>query len=102
MIYAEKRGIQELLYESRKLASSSSFGTTVRLNTQEQSSALVGIIENGKIVSWPKGLVLTYCVLQNTYASKNDYDIVCQNMRKATDLRHRTCMKSFPDCHPQN
>jgi hypothetical protein len=62
---------------------------------QPQSEALVGIVQNGKIVRWKEGLVLTYCVLKGTLFSQERYQMVRDHMRRATEDWQKTCGITF-------
>lgn len=59
------------------------------------SPALVGITENGKIVRWSQGAVLTYCVLKNTFESNAQYEQVRDNMKTATGDWEDACGVNF-------
>jgi hypothetical protein len=60
-----------------------------------EARGLVGITQGGKIVRWQDGLVLTYCVLQQTFSNGNQYQIVRDNMLQATGEWEATCGVKF-------
>lgn len=62
---------------------------------QEGRSSLVGVTSNGKLVRWKPGLVLTYCVLRNTFASQERYDQAVAGMKQATWAWENTCGIKF-------
>ena len=63
---------------------------------EPQSGALVGIItQGGKIVRWTDDLTLTYCVLRGTFSSRERYELVRDNMQKATEGWQRVCGIQF-------
>lgn len=62
---------------------------------QEGRSSLVGVTENGKLVRWKPGLVLTYCVLKNTFSSQARYDEAVAAMKQATWGWENTCGIKF-------
>jgi hypothetical protein len=55
------------------------------------TSALVGIAADGQIVRWAPDVVLTYCVLRQTFSSDEEYELVVDNMRRATRDWMTTC-----------
>lgn len=64
----------------------------------QQPGALLGIIENGKIVRWNEGLVLSYCLLKWTFTGPQQlehYDLVRQSMLRATKAWEETCGVQF-------
>jgi hypothetical protein len=79
---------QETLKKARLLGIST-------MTEQPQSDALVGIVQNGKLVRWKEGLVLTYCVLKGTLFSQERYQLVCDSMKKATEDWQKTCGVHF-------
>jgi len=58
-------------------------------------SALVGVLQNGKLVRWKEGKVLKYCVLKNTFADNAEYLLVRQSIEKATQAWEDTCGINF-------
>jgi hypothetical protein len=56
---------------------------------------LIGIMHGGKIVRWEPGVVLSYCVLKETFPNTEDYDMVVANMQKATSDWEKTCGVKF-------
>ena len=59
------------------------------------TSALVGIVQGGKLVRWSPGTVLTYCVLKITFPREEWYEEVVTNMRLATEAWEATCGVRF-------
>jgi hypothetical protein len=59
------------------------------------TSALVGIVQGGKLVRWSPGTVLTYCVLSSTFPREEWYDEVVANMQLATEAWEATCGVEF-------
>ena len=60
-----------------------------------QSPALVGITDNGRIVRWAPGVVLSYCVLRNTFETNDRYEEVRESMRGATEEWEEVCGIEF-------
>jgi len=61
----------------------------------EQPSALVGMKIGDQLVRWAEGLVLTYCVLRDTFLSPQDYQTVVANMAQATGEWEGICGVKF-------
>jgi hypothetical protein len=59
------------------------------------SSYLVGIVQDGKLVRWNPGTVLTYCVLRNTFPRQEWYEEVVANMQLATEAWEAVCGIEF-------
>jgi hypothetical protein len=70
-IYAQQR---EALERERALQKERAALGAGDVAPQEGRSSLVGVTANGKLVRWKPGLVLTYCVLKNTFASEDRYN----------------------------
>ncbi len=49
----------------------------------EGRTKLLAVSENGKIVRWQPGMVLSYCVLKSTFADASNYELVRNNMQRA-------------------
>lgn len=56
---------------------------------------LVGIVQDGKLVRWSPGTVLSYCVLQNTFPRQEWYEEVVANMQLATQAWESICGVKF-------
>jgi len=56
---------------------------------------LTGILHGGKLVRWELGLVLSYCVLKETFPDAANYEMVVTNMQKATSDWEKTCGVKF-------
>ena len=65
------------------------------------SPELVGITENGKIVRWAPGVVLSYCVLKGTFSSDAHYEEARDNMLAATQAWMDTCGVQFENKDPR-
>jgi hypothetical protein len=59
------------------------------------TSALVGMVQDGKLVRWRPGTVLSYCVLANTFPRQEWYEEVVSNMRLATAAWENVCGVQF-------
>ena len=60
-----------------------------------RNSELVAVTQNGKIVRWKEGKVLTYCVLKNTFGSNEEYLLARQSVAKATTAWSDVCGIEF-------
>lgn len=56
---------------------------------------LVGMLEDGKLVRWAPGQVLTYCVQRATFHGNDEYATVRTNMMAATRAWEETCGVAF-------
>jgi hypothetical protein len=66
------------------------------IGPEPMSGALIGIqTREGKFVRWKPGTILTYCVLRDTFSSQERYELVRDNMQKATDDWQRICGVQF-------
>jgi hypothetical protein len=59
------------------------------------SSSLVGIVQDGKLVRWSPGTMLSYCVLINTFPRQEWYEETVTNMQLATEEWEATCGVKF-------
>lgn len=62
---------------------------------ESRTGALLGIVQNGRLVRWRPGFVLTYCVLRQTFESQEQYELVRDNMVVATQDWESTCGVEF-------
>lgn len=56
---------------------------------------LLGMLENGRIVRWRPGLVLSYCVLKRTFGDEAKYQLVRNSMQQAAWAWESTCGVQF-------
>jgi len=56
---------------------------------------LIGILQNGKLVRWPPGFEITYCVLRSTFQDEDQYATVRANMMAATRDWEDVCGVKF-------
>lgn len=61
----------------------------------ERRSSLLAISENGKLVRWKPGTVLSFCVLKNTFGDEAKYEMARNNMLAATWDWEATCGVKF-------
>jgi Matrixin len=93
LFYAQQ---QEAIAQARA-ARRAAEGAGIRLigTIQAPSSELIGIVQEGKIVRWRPGMELTYCVLKSTFPNVANYELVRENMEKATSDWEKTCGVHF-------
>lgn len=63
-----------------------------------ERSALLGVTREGKMVRWKDGLVLTYCVLKNTFTigdTEQNYKMVKDNLKLAAGAWESVCGIKF-------
>ena len=107
--YALQRERQEQARQSRNMLELAGMG--IANLTQPASGGivspeprgLVGIMQDGQLVRWAEGKVLTYCVLRATFGGDDaqaHYQLVVDSMTKATRAWEKTCRVRF-EYHPE-
>jgi matrixin len=93
LFYAQQ---QEAIAQARA-AQRAAEGEGIRLigTLHSPSSELIGIVEQGKLVRWRPGLTLTYCVLKRTFSDLANYELICDNMERASASWEKTCGIQF-------
>lgn len=91
-IYANQ---QEALRRERESQAERSALGAGDIAPQEGRSSLVGVTVGGKLVRWKPGLILSYCVLKNTFGSDQEYQTAKTNMRLATLAWETVCGVKF-------
>jgi hypothetical protein len=56
---------------------------------------LVGMMQDGKLVRWAPGTILSYCVLRETFPRQEWYEEVVDNMQEATAAWEEVCGVKF-------
>ena len=97
LVYAQQRQAREVALRAAEAASGAGLGVTRLVGTtlEDQSRGLLGMVHDGKIVRWQPGQRLTYCVLRDTFPSEDQYPVVRENIRLATEAWEETCGVSF-------
>src|SRR4051794_6564690 len=90
-IYADVREKETEARAAAKKADEQGFGTT-RL---EVSHGLVAMTKDGKVIRWKPGTVLTYRVVRPSFASEQQYQLVVENLKAATEAWEKTCGVNF-------
>lgn len=93
-IYSLQKEAANRVIELDRVSDAAGLGRA--LLTDQSTRGLIGITEGGKLVRWQPGLVLSYCVLKNTFATGDaNYKAVCRSLEMATRDWEETCGISF-------
>jgi hypothetical protein len=92
--YAQQR---EALQQARAAAQTAQQAGLALVGITEPSAELVGISQNNRTVRWAPEVELSYCVLRQTFVvgGSAGYELVVENMRKATEEWAATCGVRF-------
>ena len=95
-LWQEALAIRDAQFQALARFQQSGFGEAAITGPVTSSvSALVGIVQSGKLVRWSPGTVLKYCVLSNTFPREEWYEEVVTNMQLATEAWEETCGVTF-------
>lgn len=67
----------------------------ISLDSALEEARLVGEIRDGKIVRWPENHTVSYCIAKNSFRTNDQYNMVKENMEKATAEWSQTCNVRF-------
>lgn len=99
MVYAHQREAANQLAQANQLAFTAGIGVTdlmaASLETGGMSRGLLGMVQDGRIVRWRPGTILSYCVLRVTFPGRTQYELVRENMLRATQAWEETCGVKF-------
>jgi hypothetical protein len=59
------------------------------------SHGLVAMTKDGKVIRWKPGTVLTYRVVRSSFPGQQQYQLVVDNLKEATEAWERTCGVNF-------
>jgi hypothetical protein len=102
--YALERERQDRARQSRNMLELVGMGTAALTQpasggvVSAEPRGLVGILQNGQLVRWAPGKVLTYCVIKGSFGGDDGeahYRMVVENIRKATQAWEQTCNVKF-------
>jgi hypothetical protein len=93
-LYREQQQALAAQLYAAQLAEQSGF-VGISPDPLEISGRLVGIAQDGRILRWAPGAVLTYCVLRHTFPREEWYEEVVANMQLATGAWEDTCGVDF-------
>jgi hypothetical protein len=95
-VYAQQREAFEKQKEAEKTANNAGLGQARLIGvTTTGERGLMGMVQGGKIVRWPPGFKLSYCVLKSTFLSEEHYKKVKSAMAKATKAWENACGVAF-------
>jgi hypothetical protein len=94
-LWMEGQQAKKSQFTSRLRAEAIGFGEAALTQGGTVTSYLVGIVQDGKVVRWPPGTVLTYCVLLNTFPRQEWYEELVANMPLATADWEAVCGVQF-------
>jgi hypothetical protein len=94
-LYLEAQRALRAQHEAAQFVEETGFGELAINQAAGQTSSLVGIVEDGKLVRWPPGTVLSYCVLKPTFPREDWYEEVVENMWLAAVDWAETCGVEF-------
>lgn len=94
-LWQEALNIRQSEFNNRLRLQTAGFGEAAINQHGTVSSALVGIVEAGKLVRWSPQTVLSYCVLKNTFPRLEWYEEVVTNMQLATEAWEAICGIKF-------
>lgn len=94
-LYLQQQQAREAYRQTARLSEGAGFGEASITDELFRTSALVGIVQDGRIVRWSPGTVLTYCVLRQTFPRDEWYEEVVYNMQAATTAWEETCGIQF-------
>lgn len=104
LIYANQREVVDRVRKLEEAADRAGMGSTTivppmdSVDTSPLSTVRMWLTvhtRDGDIVRWPRGGVLTYCVLENSFDSREEYVFVRDNMRQAAMDWESTCNIKF-------
>ncbi len=98
-VYAGQRAAADKAEQASQAAFAAGLGTTNLMagliDADGLMRGLLGMVQDGKIVRWRPGTILSYCVLRKTFPKKSQYDLVVKNMELATAAWEATCGVKF-------
>lgn len=95
-IYAHQREAFEKQKKAELAANSAGLGMARLIGvTSRGERGLMGVVQGGKIVRWPPGFVLTYCVLKSTFLNEDHYEKAREAMAAAAGAWEESCGISF-------
>jgi hypothetical protein len=92
-LYARQQELREEQRKAAKAAEEAGLGLMGIIAAP--SGELLGITVRGKIVRWKPGLILSYCVLRQSFPQPGSYQMVRDNMLQATQHWEKTCGVQF-------
>lgn len=95
-VYAQQREAYERQKRAEKTANNAGLGMARLIGvTTTGERGLMGMVQGGKIVRWPPGFKLSYCVLKSTFLNDENYEKVKTSMAAATAAWEAACGVAF-------
>jgi hypothetical protein len=92
-IYAFQRQKEDEARRAVATASAAGLGLVHPLDVAPRG--LLGLTQNGRIVRWQPGFVLTYRVARDTFSSTQNYQLAADSVQAATQAWEQTCGVKF-------
>ncbi len=67
----------------------------IEADTTLEDAKLVGVIRDNKIVKWPENYIIKYCIAKGSFQTVEQYNLIKENMKKATSDWEKTCNVKF-------
>jgi hypothetical protein len=67
----------------------------IKADTTLENAKLVGEIRDNEIVRWPENYIIKYCIAKGSFQTVEQYNLVKENMKKATSEWEKTCNVKF-------
>lgn len=93
-LWKEAQAAKTSQFQARLRAEAAGMGEAA-LTEHSSMSYLIGMVQDGKLVRWSPGTVLTYCVLKNTFPRLEWYEEVVADMQLATEAWESVCGAMF-------
>lgn len=91
-VYAQQREAFEKQKRAEFTANNAGLGMARLIGiTANGERGLMGMVQGGKIVRWPPGFALTYCVLKPTFLKPEQYEKAKASMAAATKAWEDSC-----------
>ncbi|MGE3283551.1 MAG: matrixin family metalloprotease [Alphaproteobacteria bacterium] len=91
--YAKLRQQEDEAFQAAQFASDAGLGLVAL--SEPPMRGLLGITQNGRIVRWAPGLVLTYRVARDTFTRPERYELAAECVAAATTAWEETCGVKF-------
>ena len=92
-IYAFQRQKEDEARRAAATASAAGLGLLQPFDAAPRG--LIGMTQNGRIVRWQPGFVLTYRVARDTFNSTEEYQLAADSVQAATQAWEQTCGVQF-------
>jgi hypothetical protein len=94
-VYQDTQKVLQAQREAARSIEEAGFGEVGIKSAGTGTSDLIGIVQDGNLVRWAPGTVLSYCVLRQTFPRDDWYEEVANNMWLAVNDWAATCGVEF-------